>query len=60
MLFSMRTGADVVSVELYQEMKPCIITSILQADEDPALTDNWRPIALLNVDYELLVLVYAA
>lgn len=35
------------------------ITSILQPDTDPSLTDNWRPITLLNVDYELLVLVYA-
>ncbi len=39
-------------------MKQGVISLILTPDKDPLIIDNWRPITLLNVDYNILALIY--
>ncbi len=40
-------------------MKQGVISLILKPDNDSLIIDNWRPITLLNVDYNILALIYA-
>ncbi len=44
--------------EMSSTMKQGVISLILKPDKDPLIIDNWRPITLLNVDYNILALIY--
>ncbi len=44
--------------EMSSTMKQGVISLILKPDKDPLIIDNWRPITLLNVDYNMLALIY--
>ncbi len=45
--------------EMSSTMKQGVISLILKPDKDPLIIDNWRPITLLNVNYNILALIYA-
>ena len=47
------------SGEMISTMKQGLISLIPIPNKDPSLIDNWRPIALLNIDYKLIALVFA-
>ncbi len=44
--------------EMSSTMKQGVISLILKPDNDSLIIDNWRPITLLNVDYNILALIY--
>ncbi len=44
--------------EMSSTMKQGVISLILKPDNDSLIIDNWRPITLLNVDYNMLALIY--
>lgn len=45
--------------EMTTTMKQGFVSMIPKPNKDSLFLENWRPIALLNVDYKLLALVYA-
>ncbi len=44
--------------EMSPTIKQGVISLILKPDKDSLIIDNWRPITLLNVDYNILALIY--
>lgn len=45
--------------EMSNTMKQGLICLIPKPNKDPMLTENWRPITLLNVDYKILASIFA-